>query len=356
MAGEPKSHLRIEKNRHWEDYQSLKKYWSSAAKFIREYIFDGCQTATNAAAEVKSGTDATIAFLSANAQVFAKSEADAAALDGDSIWMDYVSSTGTLYENVETKYDSLSDTSLEVAVGCQSGTYVDVIESIAGDALTMTNLDMSAVAANTLAGWYVVGNGAAPYGYNQYLTILSNTAANPTVITCTTTPNAGWDDDSVSIQPGLYNDVYRIRRLWTETESPGNNYQCICDKDGTNIYATVDDTNTFGGAGSRYFALSSSYRCFLGRVQLFAPVGQQADNEAMSHLLTITFTPKIVATGQAAADITLAIEFNDKLDWQPCIELQPCTDVIFKINKVMNSEDFGEVTLHYDILEVKVSE
>jgi len=355
VASPTKSHVRIEKNRHWEDYKSLKKHWSHAGKFIREYIFDGAQTSTSAAAEIVGGHDQTIAFLGANAQVFAKSEADLAALDGDSIWMDYVSSTGVLHEAVETKLDSLSDTSLEVAVGCMSGTMLDVIASIAGSALTMTGLDLSAVAANTLAGYYIVGNGNAPYGYNQSLLIASNTAANPTVITTTTVPNANWDDDSVSIMPNLYSDVYRIRRVWTETESPDDNFQCICDKDGTNLYALVADGNSYGSAGSRYFALSSDYRCFLGRVHMEAPQSFGADADPLGFQLSVTFTPKVYDSSQAAADITLAFDFIDKLDWEPCMELQPCTDVIFTIKKTTN-DAHAALMFHYDVLEVKVSE
>jgi hypothetical protein len=354
MAGEPTSHLRIEKNRHWEDYQSLKKYWSSAAKFISEYIFNGTQTSTDTAAEFKSGTDATIAFLGANDMVYARTEADLAALDGNSIWMDYVSSTGVLYENVETKYDSVTATTTEVPIGCESGTYVDTVASVLGDTITMTNLDMSAGAADTLAGWFVVGCGDATDQEGAYLTILSNTAANPTVITCTTTPNANWANDNVSIQSTVHPYVYRIRRLWTETESPANNYQCICDKDKTNIYGTVDDTNTYGGCGSRYFALSSSYRCFLGHIHLEAPESVGADGDNLEHMLTLTFTPKTVDSDQAAADITITRSFNGTLDWQPCFELQPCTEVTFKIHKVLN-QDYVAVGLDYEILEVDLT-
>ena len=139
--------------------------------------------------------------------------------------------------------------------------------------------------------------------------------------------------------------------MWSETESPTDNYQGVVDKDATNIYALIADGNTYGAAGSRYYALSSAYTCYLGKVEMWAPKGFHADNESLCHVLTITFTP-VSNAGQAPADITLAIEFNDYLDWQPCIELEPCTDVIFKIHKVLNSEDFIDITLDYAILEV----
>ena len=341
---------RIETNRRWEDYNTLKKYWNTR-KVTREVLYTGYQTATNSAAEVVQTGD-TIAFLSANDIVYIASEADLAALDGDSVYIDYASSTGTLYEAIETKLDSATSTATEVPIGCLSGSYVDAVAAVNGDVLTMTGLNSSVV--NEFAGWYVIACGDAGDQEGNYLTVLSSTATSPTQLTCTTTPNANWAADNVSVQPNLYNDFYRLRRMWAETESPTDNYQCVCDKDQTNIYGVIADGNTRGGAGSRYFALSSSYYCYLGRVQVHAPHGFQADNESLCHALTVTLTPKGDTGTTTPADIDIKIEFNDYLDWQPCIELQPCTDVTFKIHKILNSEDFIDVTLDYAVLEVTV--
>ena len=352
MAAVPtKSQTRIVSNQKWDDYRSLKDYWAKEGrKTVKEVLYTGVQTATQTAAEYVQMGD-TIAFLGANDIVYAASEADLAALDGDSLFMDYADSTGGLHEAVETKYDSVTSTATEVPIGCLSGTYVDAVAAVDGDTLTMTNLN-NTTRVNNLAGWYVVACGDATDQEGAYLTILSNTLASPTVITCTTTPNANWAADNVSVQNTLNNDVYRIRRIWAETESPTDNYQCIADKDQTNIYALVADGNVNGGAGSRYFALSSSYRCFIGKVDVLAPAGFQADNESLCHAISITYTPKKTTGTTTAADITLSMEFNDHFHWEPCIELEPCTDVIFKINKVLNSEDFIETTLDYTILEV----
>jgi len=324
----------VDERRRFEDYMSMKQRFRNSV--IEEVRYIGYQLSTAAAAEVNH-TDSTIAFLGANAQVFAKSNADAAALDGKSIFCDFVSSTGVIHKNVETKLDSLTDTSLEVALGCQSGTMLDVIASIAGSALTMTNLDLSAVAANTLAGKYIVGNGNAPYGYNQSLLIASNTAANPTVITTTTVPNAGWDDDSISIVDALYSDVYRIRRMWSNLEAPTDNHLVICDKDGTNLYGIIQDLQSKGCAGSRYFAPGSTIcDSYLGYIKCKTSYELEGDATSGGFVMTVTYTPKAIGTG-TASDITLALNFNETLDWQPCIQLEPCTDVIIKIHKVVNA-------------------
>lgn len=342
-----KSHTRIVVDRKWYNYETLKKHFNR--KTCKEVIFDGVQTATGALAEVNPGPADTIAFLGAADIVYIASEADLGALDGDSIWIDYATSAGVLHEAVETLLDSLTSTATEVPVGCLSGTYVDVIASVLGDTLTMTGLNRTKL--DDLAGWYVVACGDATDQEGAYLTILSNTAASPTVITCTTTPNANWAADNVSIQKELHNDVYRVRRMYAETESPTDNYQCVCDKDQTNIYAIIADGNTYGGAGSRYFSLDSDYRCFIGQLLITAPLRAVADGEALGYGVSITFTPKS-ETGQAAADITLTFDFQEKLVWEPCIELEPATDVIIKIKAILNDVAFYEVGVNFTCLEV----
>lgn len=351
--------LRIKKNQHWEDYRSLKKYWSYKGKFLREILFDGEVTSTNTLTELKDGTDQTIAFLGANDVVYVKSEADLAALDGDSIWIDYVSSTGTLYENVETKLDSETSTNTEVTVGCKSGTYVDTVDSVDGYTLTMTNLNSST--ANNLAGMYVVGVSGDQKGAT--LTIASNTAASPTVITCTTEPNANWAADVVSVQDNTFDDVYRIRQVRTETESPTDNAQVVCDHDGSNIYAIVPDGNSQSNH-PRYFSLSSDYRCFLGHIHIDAPPSVGADGDNVDFEVKVTYTPKAWDThssnaylqttdNQAACDISQTFGFYQTFDWQPCIELEPCTDVIIYVRKVID-QDHSVMNVMYKVLEVKV--
>ncbi|MCK4819279.1 hypothetical protein KA005_26140, partial [bacterium] len=172
-----KSHTRIETDRNWHNYETLKAHFSSR-KNCKEVIFDGAQTATGALVEVNPGPADTIAFLSTADIVYIASEADLGALDGDSIWIDYATSVGVLHEGVETKLDSVTSTATEVPVGCMSGTYVDAVASVAGETLTMTNLNRTRL--NDLAGWYVVACGDATHQEGAYLTILSNTAASPT--------------------------------------------------------------------------------------------------------------------------------------------------------------------------------
>lgn len=344
-----KSHTRIETDRRWHNYESLKAHFAKKSTTFKEVIFDGAQTMTGTTAEINPGPAETIAFNTATNMVYIASEADLAGLDGDSIWLDYATSVGVLHEGVETLLDTETSTDTEVPVGCISGLFIDAVAAVNGDTLTMTGLNRTKL--DDLKGWYVVACGDATDQEGAYLTILSNTAASPTVITCTTTPNANWAADNVSVQPTLHNDVYRIRRMYAETESPTDNYQCVCDLNQGNIYGVIADGNTYGGAGSRYFALSSAYRCFLGQLILTAPMRQVADGETWGHQVAITFTP-LSETGQPAADITLTFDFQDKLVWEPCIELEPATDVIIKVHAILNDVVFAEVGVRLTCLEV----
>ena len=349
VAVPTKSHTRIEVDRRYHNYETLKAHFSKKSKDFKEVIFDGVQTATGTLAEVTPGPAETIAFNGATTTVFIASEADLAGLDADSIWIDYATSVGVLHEGVETLLDSETSTATEVPVGSISGLFIDAVAAVNGDALTMTGLNRTKT--DDLAGWYVIGCGDATHRPGQILTILSNTAASPTVITCTSTPNADWADDNVSVQPTQHPDVYRIRRMYAETESPTDNYQCVCDKDQSNIYGVIADANTYGGAGSRYFALDSNYRCFIGQLLITAPLRQVTDGEAWGYQVSITFTP-LSKTGQASADITLAFDFQQKLVWEPCIELEPATDVIVKIKAILNDAAFYEIGVRFTCLEL----
>lgn len=349
VAVPTKSHTRIIKDRKYHNFETLKAHFSKKSKTFKEVIFDGVQTSTGGLVEVNPGPADTIAFLTGADIVYIASEADLGALDGDSIWIDYATSAGVLHEGVKTKLDSETSTATEVPVGCLSGLYVDLINAVAGDTVTMTLLNRTKT--DDLKGWYLVACGDATDQEGTYLTVLSNTAASPTVITCTTTPNGNYAADTVSVQPTLHNDVYRIRRMYAETESPTDNYQCVCDKDQTAIYGVIADGNTYGGAGSRYFALDSNYKCFIGQLTLTAPLRAVTDAEALGHQVSVTFTPKS-ETGQAAADITLAFDFQEKLVWEPCIELEPATDVIVKIKAILNDVAFYEIGVSFTCLEV----
>lgn len=345
--------LRIESDRKFEDYRSLKQYYRG--NVCNEILYAGHQLTTNAAVELQ-GSEATFAVPSANGYAYIKSEFDATALDGDSIYCDFVSSTGAITEALESKLDSTTNTTTEVPLGHESGTRYDTVAAVNGDTITMTNLN-SAV-ANDLAGLTVLGLTGEQAG--NILTVTSNTAASPTVITCTTTPNANWAADTVAI--GTFpSTFYRLRQMYVETESPTDNKQYICNIDGSALWGIVSDGGSRANF-SRYF-VPATYttgdttrtitHAYLGKVHASFP-SVQADAEIEDAYITITLTPYQINANEisgAPSDITLKFYVSREFDWQPCIRLEPCTDVIFKIGKTLNA-DHAEMFVETAILEV----
>lgn len=348
---------RIIRDRRFEDYRSLKQYFRNS--ICNEILWSGHQLTTNAAVELMGGDD-TIAALGANDIVYVRSEADLAALDGDSIYIDYVSSTGIVYEGIESLLESTTDTSTEVPIGCEASTKYDTVASVLGETITMTGLN-SAV-ANDLVGEYVIGCVGEQAG--AYLIVDSNTLASPTVITGTTTPNANWAADTVSVQANLYNDVYRIRQMYTETEAPTDNKLYVCDLDASNIYASIQDGGTRANH-ARYFAPTRYYSVggianttnridsYLGKIHASFPA-VQADAEVEGAYIQVTFTPRQISAleaGGTPADVTFSFYVQGEFDWEPCVLLQRNTDVIIKVAKSLNA-DHANMFVEYAILEV----
>jgi len=75
---------------------------------------------------------------------------------------------------------------------------IDKIKTVAAKVLTMEHLDSSS--ADNLAGFYaIITDTASPTDPWKYMTIVSNTAAAPTLITVSETPNADVDEDYICI-------------------------------------------------------------------------------------------------------------------------------------------------------------
>lgn len=341
----------IKKNQHWEDYKSLKRYFSARGNAMTEVMYHGVGTTTAGDVEFLDGSGETIAFLAANDIVYAAQEADTEAFDGKTIWIDYISSTGDLYEAIPTVLDSDTSTATEVPIGCIGTPYVEAIASRQTTGVTMTAI--VGTIPNQYVGWYVVACGDATDQEGASLLVTASTATDPVVLTTSTVPNANWAADNVSLQPNLYDDVYRIRRAWTETEGPAGDAFWICDKDATNKYCVISDDLTYGSPGSRYTALDTAlYRSFLGKIHITAPKLLDIDADDKGLEVNITFTP-LPETGQTAADITLKFDFVDEFLWEPCIELAEGTDVIITQENLQNVVH-GEMKLDFTCLEVTI--
>ena len=339
-----KGHLRILRDRKWEDYRSLKQYYRNHN--IEEIIYTGNQTITAAFVEVH-GSDQTFAVLSAEAQVYVKSEQHAAGLVDKKVYCDFLDSSGILNENVETQLEDGADTSVEVPLGFEN--VQDTVASVGGTGNREVTLTALAGTLDQYAGKYMVVYQGDQKGTSSL--IVSNTAATPTVLTVSDDQNANLAADVISIQTDPYEDFFRLRRMWCQIESPANTYQAICDHDGSNLYGIVDDGRKHS-AFSRYFVPAATTgqntKYYLGYIKARYPVyNDPTDANEDGCEITVTYVPQ---HGESVG-LVQTLPFSDFLDWQPCIELKPGTDVYIKVKKLTDTNK-SEVHLELCILEV----
>ncbi len=128
------------------------------------------------------------------------------------------------------------------------------------------------------------------------------------------------------------------------------------DMGGANdIFGFINDANSQFNL-QRFFTQPSAI-CDSYLTYVHAHAGATGNNANFdSYFVDTTFTPRVLSTPegfaepQAAADKTLHMEFmGHELDWQPCILLEPATEVIFKVG---DNDDPGIVWLEAVMLEV----
>lgn len=251
--------LRIERDRKFEDYRSLKQYFRNHN--LEEIIYEGYQVSTATLVEMQELGGQTLTYLSAEATVYVRSESDAAGARDKSITITYLDNSGVVQTATASTNDTDSTTEVEIATDFQNlRSMVCAVEGLTNNGFILCNSD------NT-----------AKYGF---------------------------------IQDG------RMHSIFSRYYVP----------------AAVSGQNT---------------KYFLGRVKCNAQTGNEgaAADKEQGYQLSVTFTPKDLV------DMTMLINFDTHLDWQPCIELEPQTSVIVKIKKILD-QSHNEVHVQTTMLEV----
>jgi len=152
-------------------------------------------------------------------------------------------------------------------------------------------------------------------------------------------------------------EFYRLRSMISEVESASGGGKAIILTDANmggvdDHFGVIDDGNSQANI-MRYFVPSATLcNTYLGRIKAYGTIINEGDTVATGFIVNVTYTPKAIADfteDQAAADITMSLEFNEFLNWEPCIELQPATDVIIKIG---DNGTVGEIFIEASYLEV----
>lgn len=341
---ETKGHSRIVRDRQFQDYNSLKEYFQLHR--IEEFLYEGYHLSAGGVAEIQADTTTATEYIAAEAQVFIRSETDLAALDGDSIYIDYYDDDGVIH-TIESLLDIAGGAGTDTEVPLGNENVLDTVAAVDAFTVTLTALNPG---LNAYAGKYMVVYSGDQVGTNSL--IVSNTADNPTVLTVADSQNANLADDLISIQTDPCEDFYRLRSMNCETEAPADNNIWLCDKDKSHVYGVISDANT-QAAITRYFVPAATTgqntRYFLGKIEAKATIINEGDTTATGFIVDVRYTPKALNSNVPAADVLQSLEFNELLNWQPCIELEPATDVIIRVGDLGTA---GYVHLSISILEV----
>ena len=338
----------IKPSRRFEDYRSLKQHYQYTG--VREILYNGWQITAGAVAEVLSGERA-LTRLGAEAIVYVKSLADLAAYDGKAIYVEYLDDAGIIYGPITSLLDIAGGVGTETEHALGNENVIDTVAAVDGTfkIITMTNLNET-VAANTLTGKYMVVYSGEQKG--TAMKIASNTLASPTIITLETASAANLAADLVQIQTYPCTDFFRLRRMWANKEAPEDNAMELCDDDGNVWYGEISDWNS-RAAVSAYFVPSATLcRSFLGRVHVNGPTINEGDATIAGYIVNITFTPKAIDANETASDVSFTFWFNGDFNWEPCIELEPATDVIFKIGDLGTGANLLVETAILEVLDV----
>jgi len=120
------------------------------------------------------------------------------------------------------------------------------------------------------------------------------------------------------------------------------------------VFGFIDDDHS-RAVPTRYFVPIATQveHSYLGRIQCRIPYLLEADATPGRYFVTVLYTPKVLNGGEAqvAAEHLEVLSFNETLDWQPCIELQPATDVTIKIHKLVDAD---HVAMHVEATFLEV--
>lgn len=198
-----------------------------------------------------------------------------------------------------------------------------------------------------------VGNQGEKYVYLEYM-------KEDGTIMAVVTADLNDTNTTTGVVIGAAN-CFRVRQFYCEVVSDTGGGKAVLLTDvamggADDIFAFIDDDHSRAAISRYYVPIETQVEhAYLGRVKLQIPYLLEADATPGGYFLTALYTPKVLNLGEAqvAAEHTTVIGFSELLDWQPCIELEPATDVTIKIHKLVDA-DHVNMHIEVDFLEVYV--
>jgi len=151
-------------------------------------------------------------------------------------------------------------------------------------------------------------------------------------------------------------DFYRVRQMYSEVESAsgGGKMVTLCDADwdgGADGYAYISDGQSEFALERFFTQPDSTHKSYLAYVKLHVPE-KDHDGAESGYIFTCQYTPQVNSDGgesAAAADVTETFNFSRELIWEPCIELDGGTEVIFSVGDL---DSAGVIHIEAVLLEV----
>ena len=316
-------HKIIVEDRRWEDYTSMKQWFRNSR--VKEILFSGSQLMT-AVSVVVDGSDHTIAAqLTAEAVVYLSTIADDANQAAKDVYVVYQDSTGEIQTVVQHILPTTENTDTELTLGHED--VFDTCASVAGDVITMTAM---AATANQYDGWYTVGVSGNGDQVGVANLIISHTIhATTPAFTLTDTPDANTATDVISFQQVPCDDFYRAREIYCEVEVIDAKTIRLGNVGSTAVYAGIGEGHRYMANSGFFTQPSATCRSFLGYVKASTAIDSTV-TELTGSRITVFYTPLQAHALGGAVETQISLDFQDILDWQPCIELAPATDVVIK--------------------------
>ena len=133
-------------------------------------------------------------------------------------------------------------------------------------------------------------------------------------------------------------DFFRVRQMYSEVVSSANDAIQLTDAEmggADDIYGFINDGYSKFNLERFFVQPLATCDAYLASIHVHTiPVGIGAATDTFE--LEVTYTPRILDEGepQVAASISELFKFEREYDWQPCMLLQPATEVIFKVNDI----------------------
>ena len=338
-------HKLILEKRRFDDYASMKQYFQNSD--TKEVLFAGTQLLTAAYATL-DGSDHTIAAqVSAEDVVYISTIADDATQQGKSLWTIYQDDTGAIQDVVLSKFDA-ADSSTEIVLGANGTGQTDTVAAVNASTLTMT---ATAATLNQFAGWYTVGISGDGDQIGVANLIVSNTAhATTPDIVLTDAPNADTATDIISIQQYPHDDFYRAREMYCEVEGVEAKTIRLGNVGSTAIYGGIGEGHRYMANCGIFTQPSATCDTYFGFIRV-STLTDSTVTEAQGAQVKIFYTPAEAHANGGAVETELEISLNGTFDWQPCIRLEPATDVVVQV-KDAQGEVLEEIFVETAFLEV----